>query len=48
MADGKSLWQIRPNLIFFPAAFLSISLLAVNLIAEGLRKAINPQSASGQ
>ncbi len=47
MADGKALWQIRPNLIFFPAACLSISLLAVNLIAEGLRKILSPQSASG-
>jgi peptide/nickel transport system permease protein len=46
MADGKALWQIRPNLIFFPAVFLSISLLAVNLIAEGLRKVASPQSAS--
>jgi peptide/nickel transport system permease protein len=45
MADGKALWQIRPNLIFFPAAFLSIALLAVNLIAEGLRKVASPHAS---
>ena len=42
IADGKALWQIKPNLIFIPALFLSVSLLAVNLLGEGLRKALNP------
>ena len=41
MADGKALWQIKPYLIFIPALFLSVSLLAVNLLGEGLRKAFS-------
>jgi len=45
MADGRALWQIRPNLIFIPAAFLSVSLVGVNLLGEGLRKALNPRGA---
>jgi peptide/nickel transport system permease protein len=45
MADGRALWQIRPNLIFIPAAFLSVSLVGVNLMGEGLRKALNPREA---
>jgi peptide/nickel transport system permease protein len=45
MADGRALWQIRPNLIFVPAAFLSVSLIGVNLLGEGLRKALNPRGA---
>lgn len=42
MADGRSLWQIRPNLIFIPAAFLSATLIGVNLVGDGLRKALDP------
>jgi peptide/nickel transport system permease protein len=46
MADGRSLWQIRPNLIFIPAAFLSATLIAVNLLGDGLRKALTPRGRS--
>jgi len=45
MADGRALWQIKPNLIFIPAAFLSVTLFSVNLLGEGLRKALNPRAA---
>ncbi len=44
ISDGKALWQIKPYLIFIPATFLSISLLAVNVLGEGLRKALNPRT----
>jgi len=46
MADGRSLWQIRPNLIFIPAAFLSATLIGVNILGDGLRKALNPRAGS--
>jgi peptide/nickel transport system permease protein len=42
MADGKALWQVRPLMIFIPAAFLSVTLLAVNMLGDGLRDALNP------
>jgi peptide/nickel transport system permease protein len=48
MADGRALWQVRPNLIFVPAAFLSCTLFAVNLLGEGLRKALNPRAMRGR
>jgi peptide/nickel transport system permease protein len=42
LADGKALWQIRPTLIFFPAVFLSVTLLAVNMLGDGLRDLLDP------
>ena len=45
MADGRSLWHIKPNIIFIPAFALSITILAVNLIGDGLRDALDPRMA---
>lgn len=45
MSDGKALWQIRPDLVFVPAAFLSVTVLGVNLLGDGLRRLLDPQSA---
>lgn len=43
IAESKALWQIRPDLIFIPAAFLSLTVLGVNLLGEGLRQALDPR-----
>jgi peptide/nickel transport system permease protein len=43
MAEGRSLWQIKPFIVFFPAAFLSITVLSVNLLGDGLRDALDPR-----
>jgi peptide/nickel transport system permease protein len=48
MTDGKALWQIKPYLIFIPAGFLTVTLLAVNLLGDGLRDALDPRSAGRQ
>ena len=45
MAEGRALWQVKPFLVFFPAAFLSITVLAVNLVGDGLRDALDPRMA---
>lgn len=45
MAEGRSLWQIKPFIVFFPALFLSITVLSVNLLGDGLRDAIDPRFA---
>ncbi len=45
MADGRALWQIKPYIIFFPAIFLSLTVLAVNLMGDGLRDALDPRLA---
>jgi peptide/nickel transport system permease protein len=44
MAEGRALWQVKP-IVFFPAAFLSITVLAVNLVGDGLRDALDPRTA---
>jgi peptide/nickel transport system permease protein len=43
MAEGRALWQVKPFIVFFPAAFLSITVLAVNLLGDGLRDALDPR-----
>lgn len=45
MAEGRALWQVKPNVVFFPALFLSITVLAVNLLGDGLRDAVDPRLA---
>jgi peptide/nickel transport system permease protein len=46
MADGRSLWQVKFYIVVFPAVFLSITVLAVNLLGDGLRDALDPRLAS--
>ncbi len=45
MAEGRALWQVKPYIVFFPAAFLSVAVLAVNLLGDGLRDALDPRLA---
>ena len=45
MAEGRALWQVKPHIVFFPAVFLSITVLAVNLLGDGLRDALDPRMA---
>jgi peptide/nickel transport system permease protein len=45
MAEGRALWQVKPYIVFFPAAFLSVTVLAVNLLGDGLRDALDPRLA---
>ncbi|HJS87995.1 MAG TPA: ABC transporter permease [Acetobacteraceae bacterium] len=45
MAEGRALWQIKPFIVFFPAVFLSVTVLAVNLLGDGLRDALDPRLA---
>src|SRR5205085_11863955 len=47
MADGRALWQVKPFIVFFPAAFLSLTVLAVNLLGDGMRDALDPRLAKG-
>ncbi|WP_416172084.1 ABC transporter permease [Agrobacterium salinitolerans] len=46
MAEGRALWQVKPYIVLFPAAFLSLTVLAVNLLGDGLRDAIDPRMAT--
>ncbi len=41
----EPIWQVKPYLVFFPAASLSVTVLAVNLLGDGLRDALDPRMA---
>jgi peptide/nickel transport system permease protein len=45
MAEGRALWQVKPYIVFFPAIFLSLTVLSVNLLGDGLRDALDPRMA---
>jgi peptide/nickel transport system permease protein len=45
MAEGRALWQIKPYIVFFPAIFLCVTVLSVNLLGDGLRDALDPRLA---
>jgi peptide/nickel transport system permease protein len=45
MAEARALWQLKPSLIFLPALFLTITVLAVNVLGDGLRDALDPRMA---
>jgi peptide/nickel transport system permease protein len=47
MADGRVVWQVKPFIVFFPAVFLSVTVLAVNLLGDGMRDALDPRLAKG-
>ena len=45
MAEARSLFQIAGYLILYPGIFLSLTVLAVNLLGDGLRDALDPRLA---
>lgn len=45
MAEGRALWQVKFYIVLIPAIFLSITVLAVNLLGDGLRDALDPRLA---
>jgi peptide/nickel transport system permease protein len=45
IAEGRTYFQIRPGLIFFPGVFLALTVLAINLIGDALRDALDPKLA---
>jgi peptide/nickel transport system permease protein len=45
MAEGRSLFQVAYYIVIFPGIFLSLTVLAVNLVGDGLRDALDPRLA---
>jgi peptide/nickel transport system permease protein len=43
MAEGRSFFQIATWIILFPGMFLAMTVLAVNLLGDGLRDALDPR-----
>ena len=45
MAEARSLFQIAGYMILFPGLFLSLTVLAVNMLGDGMRDALDPRLA---
>ena len=45
MAEARSMFQLAAYLIYFPGVFLSLTVLAVNLLGDGMRDALDPRLA---
>jgi len=45
MAEGRMLFRIYPHNIFFPGVFLALTVLAVNMLGDGLRDTLDPRLA---
>jgi len=44
--DGKDFLTITPSLVFWPGLFISLTVLSVNFIGDGLRDALDPRIRS--
>ncbi len=45
MAEGRIYFQMAPWIIFFPGIFLTLAVLAVNVLGDGLRDMLDPRLA---
>jgi peptide/nickel transport system permease protein len=45
MAEGRGLFRVYPHNIFFPGIFLALTVLAVNVLGDGLRDQLDPKLA---
>jgi peptide/nickel transport system permease protein len=45
MAEGRVLFQVYPHNILFPGVFLALTVLAVNVLGDGLRDTLDPRMA---
>lgn len=43
MAEGRTLFQVFPHNILYPGIFLTLTVLAINMLGDGLRDTIDPR-----
>ncbi|MBL8699635.1 MAG: ABC transporter permease [Alphaproteobacteria bacterium] len=43
MAEGRTVFRIAPHNILFPGIFLALTVLAVNILGDGLRDTLDPR-----
>ncbi len=43
MAEGRALFRVFPHNILFPGLFLSLTILAINVMGDGLRDRLDPR-----
>jgi len=44
MAEGRTLFRLFPHNILFPGVFLAVTVLAVNMLGDGLRDMLDPRT----
>jgi len=44
MAEGRTLFRVFPHNILFPGVFLAVTVLAVNMLGDGLRDMLDPRT----
>ena len=45
MAEGRTLFRVYPHTILFPGIALALTVLAVNMLGDGLRDTLDPKLA---
>ena len=45
MAEGRTFFQVAPWILFFPGLLLAVTVLAVNILGDGLRDSLDPRIA---
>jgi len=45
MAEGRTSFQVFPHNIYYPAIFLTLTVLAINMLGDGLRDTLDPRMA---
>ena len=45
MAEGRAQFTEYPHIIFFTGIFLALTVLAVNMLGDGLRDTLDPKMA---
>lgn len=43
IAEGRALFRVHPHNILYPSIFLALTVLAVNVLGDGLRDALDPK-----
>jgi ABC-type dipeptide/oligopeptide/nickel transport system permease subunit len=43
MAEGRTLFRVFPHNIFYPGIFLAFTVLAINIMGDGLRDTLDPK-----
>jgi peptide/nickel transport system permease protein len=45
MAEGRAVFRLFPHNILYPGIFLAVTVLAVNMLGDGLRDTLDPKMA---
>ncbi len=46
IAEGRALFRVHPHNILYPSIFLALTVLAVNVLGDGLRDTLDPKMSS--